>query len=466
MTMVRGLDRLPNADAPREACAPNVDSRRLASARCAITAILVMQSCFVRTAVAQEVAGASMAPALGPWRCTRPLIAADGRFLYVERAQSIVVHDTIVALGNIAYVYDAPRIARVKDLAEIDSTYGRSVAGAIVPLHGTPAALELPVGTHRLGWPQLVSGTGDTVHVVWSELDTAHTESLWYARLLHGLWSVPERIADGVVGWAGTAGRVLPANDGSLIVVAPHLPPRHGGGILVARRRAGTWTARTIDIGYMPAYVDVALSRDGLVLVYIGHDTVNDRNSVFAVRLGPRDELGSPLLVRRSGRGAAWQPELEQLGRTLHVLWRDELPDVGAPTQLAHWWSADDGASWTGGPPLPTGPLQDALVLRRNERSLDVLLHGPDGRLRTSSWAGTWSRPVDTDISTSAAPGWVALTDSSVALLFTRKQRVGIVPGVSVGSHCRGTTARSARRRTSDSRVVDAGDEPHRAASS
>ena len=234
----------------------------------------------------------------------------------------------------------------------------------------------------------VADGSGG-VHVLWSAPDSLRLAAdtaaspdplpgaVYYRHYRDGAWSAPEQIyRDSIlVRWANGAVAALTDAAGRLHVMFSAGAGRHSRIVYLRRDSAGWRRLRmNSEAGAISgAYPTLTISPQGrLVVGFI--DTAlaykerrkdaqgrfefkrdYDNNSVLATTSDDNGQTWTkPLVVSRSYRHPAVQPQLVQTGKTTHLLWLKALREGVTSTEVVwHSRSTDGGRTWA--EPLEVG---------------------------------------------------------------------------------------------------------------
>ena len=193
----------------------------------------------------------------------RRLQLPDGRTVSTDVKSVATSHGTVMAVGDLAYVFPAGATPRA------DAVMRDSIIGFIINANGV-SMVPKPPGVVRVSYPRVVAAPGGSFHMLFATtadnqngLTRSDTATIWYARYVDNRWTTPERVQEtrGAQLLTETASQLL-ERDNELAFLFPH-NTSGSRGLVLLRRRENRWIADTLRTTAEPRSVAAVHASDG-----------------------------------------------------------------------------------------------------------------------------------------------------------------------------------------------------------
>jgi hypothetical protein len=284
----------------------------------------------------------------------------DGRIVSMDVRSLARSGSTVLAAGRLAYVFPATAGPRTPPQLS-DSILGVTIDG-----RGTVSLVPNPSLPRRVFHPRVAPAPNGQFHVLWvTGLDSvvdlpepADTLTLWHATYRNGRWSVPTSVMTlrGARLNPELSSALLVRND-DLAVLFPFVEHRSvltEGGMILLRRRAGTWLADTLHTPSAPVVVRAIHSGDAFISLLTFTDTTVGRSE--ALYLSRFDKAWTqPVRIAGNGERPVTVPALVQRGDSYVVSWI-EWRWLDSETAKLEWMSVDSAGRSTARGRVDSGP--------------------------------------------------------------------------------------------------------------
>lgn len=275
-----------------------------------------------------------------------------------------------------------------------------------------PEILRRPPGSKFFIDPVAAIDAAGTPHVLWAEPGIALTDSVtagasprsvWASSFSLSGWTRPTRVAavDGMTWIESGQSPIIATDDGTLHFVVPANRSDLPGLLLHLRLTPNGWNAIDIRLPMPAAYSVLGRRGRELLLAYVSPapSEAGDLNSLWFTRSDDNGVTWAPsVLVSRSRQTGASEPMLAVIGKSVHLVWGQNLSGGLSAEVVRHAESTDGGASWGPAADLATPgffAMHGAVPDLQGHLQVFYSVAGDSGlSLRRSRWCrGSWSSP-------------------------------------------------------------------------
>ena len=217
--------------------------------------------------------------------------------------------------------------------------------------------LPLPLGPFLFAFPQGVLDRDGSYHLFWGEFRPgtvrattwpANPATLWYARWAAGVWTTPEKVAEGsALYWNGEQGHVVLDSTGAVHVILAGFFQPNGFALLQLTHRDTAWARHTFPMQAL--YASMTATKAGLVLAYVAADSAGGAATALRVQRSTGnagDSWEHADLVARADRGGLTSPILlPRTGGGVDLLWMESASPLATSQRLHYATLSDPGAN-------------------------------------------------------------------------------------------------------------------------
>lgn len=307
-------------------------------------------------------------------------------------------------------VVDHKLLIAGNDIQARDATTIFARFGKMTLLEVAARARELPIpsGHFQFIMPQIASGPGRRIHLMWGE-DATNTSQeqadwltqpvneIWTAEYFDGRWSEAHLLYKGQVRWGKPKSGAIASNGAMAAIAVATAGVAPQADLLVFSNTGNKWKIDSLflEVSARPVYTSTAVIGARIHIGYIaGSFTVpSDRNSVWTISQSEDGQWRRPILLNLSGKQPATYVHVSATPETrAQIVWLQER-DSG--NQIAHALEIDS-SRWTRPDTVAIdGSFLNAATVAANDGTLHIVFENfpksPQlGSLSYIVWANGW----------------------------------------------------------------------------